>query len=119
MLVTDAVSALDKADPLSSKRSEFLLPANTIYMDGNSLGPLTKTAKARVSSVVSQQWGDDLIHSWNSHAWIDLPIKVGDKIAPLVGAEKGQIIACDSTSVNLFKVLASALLLNPSRHVVL
>ncbi|MFT6408632.1 MAG: kynureninase [Arenicella sp.] len=110
---------LDELDPLKLKRSEFLLPEDTIYMDGNSLGPLTKSAKVRVASVLERQWGDDLIHSWNKHHWIDLPLNVGDKIAALVGAEKGQVIACDSTSVNLFKVLASALKINSGRQVVL
>ena len=81
---------LDQLDPLRFKRNEFLLPEDTIYMDGNSLGPLTKSAKARVAKVVEQEWGDDLIHSWNKHAWIDLPLKVGDKIAALVGAEKAK-----------------------------
>jgi kynureninase len=113
------IISLDQLDPLKFKRNEFLLPEDTIYMDGNSLGPLTKSAKARVTKVVEQEWGDDLIHSWNKHAWIDLPLNVGDKIAALVGAEKGQVIACDSTSVNLFKVLASALKMNSARHIVL
>lgn len=113
------VLALDETDTIKDKRSEFLLPKNTVYMDGNSLGPLTRAAKHRVAEVVSTQWGDDLIHSWNKHQWIDLPLKVGSKIAPLIGAKTGQVIACDSTSVNLFKVLASALALNPTRHIVL
>ncbi len=119
MTIPKAVLALDDSDSLKHKRGEFLLPKNTVYMDGNSLGPLTRAAKARVAEVVSKQWGDDLIHSWNKHQWIDLPLKVGNKIAPLVGAALGQVIACDSTSVNLFKVLASALALNPTRHIVL
>lgn len=119
MLVPEAVLELDKTDALKHKRQEFLLPENTTYLDGNSLGPLTVEAKKRVANVVSQQWGDDLIHSWNTHDWIDLPLKVGDKIAQLIGAKEGQVIACDSTSVNLFKVLASALSLNSNRRVVL
>ena len=113
------VLSLDELDPLKHKRSEFMLSDDRIYMDGNSLGPLSKTARDRVANVVSQQWGNDLIHSWNTHNWIDLPHSVGDKIAPLIGAERGQVIACDSTSVNLFKVLASALALNPGRATVL
>jgi kynureninase len=119
MAVADTIVNLDQLDPLKSKRDEFLLPNDTIYMDGNSLGPLTKQAKDRVATVVEEQWGNDLIHSWNKNHWIDLPLKVGDKIADLVGAEKGQVIACDSTSVNLFKVLASALKINSQRHIVL
>ncbi|MFQ3246882.1 MAG: kynureninase [Arenicella sp.] len=119
MFAPDTVVSLDRHDPLKLKRDEFLLPSDTIYMDGNSLGALPKQAKDRVAKVVEQQWGNDLIHSWNKHHWIDLPLKVGDKIAALIGAEKGQVIACDSTSVNLFKVLASALKINSQRHVVL
>jgi kynureninase len=115
----DEIITLDKADPLAKKRLEFDLPANTIYLDGNSLGALPKVVKSRVAEVVSQQWGNDLIKSWNSHSWIDLPIKVGEKIAPIIGAGQGQVICCDSISVNLFKLLCSALKLNSERTVVL
>jgi kynureninase len=115
----DEIIALDKADPLAQKRLEFDLPANSIYLDGNSLGALPKSVKARLAEVISQQWGNDLIKSWNSHNWIDLPIKVGEKIAPLVGAAQGQVICCDSISVNLFKLLCCALKLNSERTVVL
>jgi len=115
----DEIITLDKADPLAKKRLEFDLPANTIYLDGNSLGALPKSVKSRVAEVVSQQWGNDLIKSWNSHSWIDLPIKVGEKIAPLIGAAPGQVMCCDSISVNLFKLLCSALTLNSERTVVL
>jgi kynureninase len=115
----DEIITLDKADPLAKKRLEFDLPANTIYLDGNSLGALPKSVKSRVAEVVSQQWGNDLIKSWNNHNWIDLPIKVGEKIAPLIGAAQGQVICCDSISVNLFKVLCSALKLKSKRTVVL
>ena len=113
------IAALDKADPLANKRDEFDLPADTIYLDGNSLGALPKTVKSRVAEVVSQQWGCHLIRSWNDHQWIDLPTRVGEKIAPLIGAAKGQVICCDSISVNLFKLLSSALSLNSQRNMVL
>lgn len=113
------VIALDKADPLANKRLEFDLPENTIYLDGNSLGALPKSVKSRLSEVVSQQWGCDLVKSWNSHNWIDLPITVGEKIAPIIGAAPGQVICCDSTSINLFKVLSAALTLNSERTRVL
>jgi kynureninase len=118
-MILDDIIALDKADPLAKKRLEFDLPANTIYLDGNSLGALPKSVKSRVAEVVSQQWGNDLIKSWNSHSWIDLPIKVGEKIAPIIGAAQGQVMCCDSISVNLFKLLCSALTLNSERSVVL
>ncbi len=113
------IIALDKADTLAHKRDEFDLPADTIYLDGNSLGALPKAVKSRVAEVVSQQWGSHLIRSWNDHQWIDLPTQVGEKIAPIIGADKGQVICCDSISVNLFKLLSSALSLNSERNVVL
>ena len=115
----DDILALDKADPLAKKRLEFDLPDNTVYLDGNSLGALPKAAKSRVANVVNEQWGNHLIKSWNDHNWIDLPTSVGDKIAPIVGAELGQVICCDSISVNLFKLLSSALSLNSDRNIVL
>ena len=83
----DDISALDKADPLAKKRLEFDLPTNTVYLDGNSLGALPTAVKSRIADVVSKQWGNHLIRSWNDHHWIDLPTNVGDKIAPIVGAE--------------------------------
>ena len=115
----DDISALDKADPLAKKRLEFDLPTNTVYLDGNSLGALPTVAKSRIADVVSEQWGNHLIRSWNDHHWIDLPISVGNKIAPIIGAEPGQVICCDSISVNLFKLLSSALSLNSARSIVL
>lgn len=115
----DEIRALDEADPLADKRLEFDLPKDVIYLDGNSLGALPRTVKTHLSEVVTQQWGNDLIKSWNSHQWIDLPIKVGEKIAPIIGAAPGQVICCDSISVNLFKLLCSALALNSKRKVVL
>lgn len=119
MISIEQVRNLDVDDVLSHKRAEFLLPAETIYLDGNSLGPLTVNAKERIAKVVSDEWGADLIQSWNKHQWIDLPVKVGEKIAPLIGAATGQVVCCDSISVNLFKLLASALALNAERQVVL
>ena len=113
------IKTLDKADPLAKKRLEFDLPANTIYLDGNSLGALPKAVKTRVADVVNEQWGNHLIRSWNDHHWIDLPTSVGDKIATIIGAAKGQVICGDSISVNLFKLLSGALALNPQRSVVL
>ncbi len=113
------IKELDRADALKDLRELFLLPEGIVYLDGNSLGPLPKAAKDRVATVVADQWGNHLVNSWNTHHWIDLPVTVGEKIAPLIGAEKGQVIACDSTSVNLFKVLASALSLNSDRRIIL
>ncbi|MDX1537860.1 kynureninase [Arsukibacterium sp.] len=110
---------LDSQDPLAAKRDAFVLPENTVYLDGNSLGAMPKLAAERAQQVLLQQWSQDLIKSWNSHSWIDLPAIAGEKISQLVGAASGQLICCDSTSVNLFKVLSSAMLMQPGRNVVL
>lgn len=109
----------DDRDPLRGFRRRFVLPAGVIYLDGNSLGALPKETPARLSRVVEAQWGRDLIGSWNTHGWIDLPERLGDKIGGLIGAAAGQTLVCDSTSVNLFKLLAAALALRPTRRTIL
>jgi kynureninase len=113
------IKELDHADPLSAKRGEFLIPAEIIYLNGNSLGPLTKKSQQRAQDVVQKQWGHDLIASWNTHAWIDLPFTAGEKIAKLIGAAQQQLVCCDSVSINLLKVLTSALQMQPSRNIIL
>ena len=118
MTIKDA-NQLDREDPLASKRNEFIIPDDVVYLDGNSLGPLSIKAKLRADEVVNQQWGRDLITSWNKHQWIELPQLVGSKIARLIGADAHEVICCDSTSINLFKVLALALRLNPGRSKIL
>lgn len=109
----------DRADPLARFRERFLLPEGVVYLDGNSLGALPKAAAERVARVVAREWGHDLIRSWNLNRWIDLPQRAGDKIARLVGAAPGEIVVADSTSVNLFKLLAAALRMRPDRRVIL
>jgi len=115
--------ALDAADPLALLRAQFVLPEGLIYLDGNSLGVLPHSTAARVQQVVQQEWGDGLIRSWNSAGWIDLPQRLGDKIARLVGAQPGEVVVADSTSVNLYKVLSAALSIvkldSPARTVIL
>jgi kynureninase len=101
--------ALDARDPLRPLRELFTLPAGVIYLDGNSLGPLPKAAPERIARAVREEWGEGLIRSWNSAGWFDLPRKLGDRIATLVGAGPGEVVATDSTSINLFKVLSAAL----------
>jgi len=101
--------ALDAHDALAPLREQFSLPEGLIYLDGNSLGVLPKTAAARVQQVVTQEWGVGLIGSWNSAGWMDLPQRLGDKIARMVGAGEGELVVTDSTSVNLFKVLSAAI----------
>ncbi|MCA3241260.1 MAG: kynureninase [Rubrivivax sp.] len=115
--------ALDATDPLAPLRGQFHIPEGLIYLDGNSLGVLPRATAARVQQVVEQEWGQGLIRSWNSAGWMALPARVGDKIARLVGAGAGELVVADSTSVNLFKVLAAALLIvkqdTPARRVIL
>ena len=100
---------LDAQDPLRPLRELFDLPEGVIYLDGNSLGALPRATAARVAEAVQAQWGRGLIRSWNSAGWFDLPRRVGDKIACLVGAQPGEVVAVDSTSINLFKVLSAAI----------
>ncbi len=113
---------LDSQDPLRPLREQFSLPPGIIYLDGNSLGVLPKIAAARVAQVVSQEWGVDLIRSWNKAGWFEQPQRLGDKIARLVGAGPGELVATDSTSVNLYKVLSAALSISqhdaPERRVI-
>jgi kynureninase len=110
--------ALDAADPLAGWRRRFVLPEGVIYLDGNSLGPLPKATEAVVLEVMRGEWGEDLIASWNKHGWVDLPQRLGAKVARLLGAEPHEVVVADSISVNLFKLVAAALDLRPDRHVV-
>ena len=113
----------DAADPLRSLHELFTLPAGLIYLDGNSLGAMPKAAAERAAEVVSQEWGQGLIRSWNSAGWFSLPQRLGNKIAPLIGAGPDAVLCTDSTSINLYKVLSAALAVAhedaPQRRVVL
>lgn len=100
--------AADSADSLRSYRERFHLPEGLIYLDGNSLGALPKAAGPRLQQVVTEEWGEELIRSWNTRDWIGAPQRVGAKIAPLIGAKPNEVIVTDSTSVNLFKLMAAA-----------
>ncbi len=111
--------ARDAADPLADCRSRFSIPEDVIYLDGNSLGPLPNGVAERVARAVTEEWGTGLIRSWNNAGWVDLPAGAGAKIARLIGAEAGNVMVTDSTSVNLFKVVSAALALRPDRQVIL
>ena len=114
----EALAALDRIDPLAPLRNKFLLPPGVIYLDGNSLGALPRSTAARVSRVIEKEWGEALITSWNRHDWIGMPQRVGDKIARLIGADAGEVVVAESTSINLFKVLAAALKMRAGRRVI-
>ncbi len=111
--------SFDRQDPLAWVRDEFVLPDGVIYLDGNSLGALPRQTLPRMTEVIGKEWGSGLIRSWNSAHWIDAPARIGDKIARLIGAKGGEVIVADSTSVNLFKLLAEALRVQPGRHFIL
>ncbi len=99
--------ARDANDPLAGWRDQFVLPEGVIYLDGNSLGALPQSTSAIMHDAVERQWGNDLIRSWNSNDWIGAPQRIGDKIAPLIGAAAGEVIVADSVSVNIFKLLTA------------
>ncbi|HEV7980262.1 kynureninase [Amycolatopsis sp.] len=108
----------DETDELGVLREEFVLPDGLIYLCGNSLGVLPRAASERVRTTVDAEWGQGLVGSWNTAGWFDKPVTVGDRLARLVGADSGEVLAADSTSVNLFKVLSAALALHPDRKTV-
>lgn len=118
MIVVDDIKTLDQNDPLASYKAQFALPDKVIYLDGNSLGALPNRVSERVQETTRQQWGQDLISSWNKHQWVTLPQRIGAKIAPLIGANADEVVCCDSISVNLFKLLAAAITFNgtPARN---
>ena len=109
---------LDSRDPLAGFRADFHLPEGLIYLDGNSLGVMPKSAKARALDVVEREWGEDLITSWNKNGWFHLAEKLGDKVAGLIGAGPGEVMVCDGTGLNLYKVMSMALDMRPDRKVI-
>jgi kynureninase len=110
---------LDRTDELATLRDEFVLPEGVIYLDGNSLGALPRRTVERVKEVTEKEWGRGLIRSWNDPGWIDLPGRVATILAPLLGAAPDEVTVTDSTSVNIFKLLAGAVRLRPGRSVIL
>ncbi|MEZ5500687.1 MAG: kynureninase [Steroidobacteraceae bacterium] len=119
MADSESIENLDRCDPLAPLRGEFALRDGLIYLDGNSLGPPPRTAAQRIARMVDVEWKDGLITSWLAADWSSSPRRVGDKIAPLIGAAPGEVIAADSTSINLFKCMAAALSLRPGRRAIL
>jgi kynureninase len=114
----DEAVALDLSDPLRIFRGRFVLPQDAIYLDGNSLGALPVGVADRVATVIQDQWGRDLIASWNKHQWMAASCRVGDRIAPLIGADSGEVVVGDSTSINLYKLLCAAVTMRPGRSVI-
>jgi kynureninase len=118
-LTRDALARRDLHDPLASRRRAFTLTPGEVYLDGNSLGALVSSVAARMERAVKEEWGRGLIRSWNDADWYPAPLRVGARIAQLVGAQPHEVVVCDSTSVNLFKVLVGALRLRPGRRVII
>lgn len=118
-LTRDDAVALDMGDPLAHLRAAFSLPAGLTYLDGNSLGPPPRSVHERIAEVVGREWGDGLVRSWNTADWIGAPLRVGAKIARLIGAKPNEVTVADSTTVNLFKLAAGALSLRPGRTTLL
>ena len=116
--IARAIEDLDRRDPLRAVRDEFEIPAGIIYLDGNSLGALARPVAERVRAVLTREWGRDLVRAWVSAGWIDLPRRVGSKIAPLVGGASDEVVVADSTSVNLFKCIVAAADINRPRSLI-
>src|ERR1700761_3764505 len=111
----DEAVALDRADPLAPLRDQFALPTTTIYLDGNSLGVPPSAAAQRAQTVIAAEWGEGLIRSWNTAGWFALPRRLGNKLAPLIGAADDEVVVTDTISANLFKILSAALKLANER----
>jgi kynureninase len=113
------LEAWDAEDGLAPFRDLFELPDGVVYLDGNSLGALPKATAGHMRDLIRREWGQDLIRSWNVNGWMDMPARVGGKIAPLIGAKPHEVVVADSTSVNLFKLVAGAIGLRPGRKTIL
>lgn len=114
-----ACVARDSADSLRGFRERFVLAEGIIYLDGNSLGPMPRAAANVLNRTIEQEWGQNLIRSWNSAGWFDMPVRLGDRVGALIGAAPGQTLVCDTTSVNLYKAIHAAIGLRPDRDVVI
>ncbi|KQN03942.1 kynureninase [Sphingomonas sp. Leaf25] len=118
-MTNDDFLARDAADPLRAMRARFALPEGLVYLNGNSLGALPTATPERMQAVVTREWGEGLIRSWNSNDWIGAAKRVGAKIAPLIGAKADEVLVADSTSVNLYKLLVAGLKAQVGRNVIL
>ena len=119
MTSREACVARDSFDPLRGFRDRFMLPEGIIYLDGNSLGPMPRAATGILNHTIEQEWGRDLISSWNSAGWFDMPVQLGDRVGALMGAAPGQTVVCDTTSINLYKAIHAAIGLRPDRDVII
>ena len=118
MITRDDCLAFDRDDELASLRSEFILDDSLIYLDGNSLGPVSKAVQTRVRETVDREWAQSLVRGWGE-GWMDAPTRLGDRLAPLIGARSGEVLVADTLTILLAKLIGGALDLRPDRHVVL
>src|SRR5260370_15386308 len=119
MTSRDECVVRDCVDPLRDFRDRFVIPEGLIYLDGNSLGPMPRAAASVLTRTIEQEWGHDLIRSWNTAGWFDMPVRLGDRVGTLIGAAPGQTLVCDTTSINLYKAIHAAIGLRPDRDVVI
>ena len=110
---------MDDADALAPLRKEFSLNDGEIYLDGNSLGPVTAAVRRRVNEVLDVEWGHALVRGWGDAGWMAMPTRLGDRIAPLIGAQPGEVLVADTLTFLIAKLTLGALELRPDRHVVL
>ncbi|MFM7252441.1 MAG: kynureninase [Ilumatobacteraceae bacterium] len=117
MITRDDALALDARDPLAAFRDRFHIPSPTVvYLDGNSLGMPPRRTRDRLLEVYDRDWATGLIRSWDH--WIDMPQRVGDALAPLIGARPGEVVVHDTTTMNLYQLVHAALALRPHRRII-
>lgn len=118
MLTREDCAGLDAQDELAGCRDDFHLPDGVIYLDGNSLGPMPKRTREVLTRTIDEEWGEGLIRSWGAAGWFTLPERLGDRLGRLIGAAPGQVVVCDTTSINIYKALRAAMELRPDRTVI-
>ena len=119
MTTRDDCAARDASDVLAPLRNEFILTDREIYLDGNSLGPVSRAVGARVNEVINDEWGRGLVRGWNDSGWMAMPTRLGDRLAPLIGARPGEVLVADTLTFLLAKLIGGALDQRKDRSVVL
>ena len=119
MISRDDCQKMDDADALAPLRDSFSLNEGEIYLDGNSLGPVSTSVRRRVNEVLDVEWGQGLVRSWNDAGWMAEPTRLGDRVAPLIGAQPGEVLVADTLTFFIAKLIGAALDQRPERHVVL
>ncbi|MGB7104368.1 MAG: kynureninase [Acidimicrobiales bacterium] len=118
MTTREECQELDVEDSLAPLRNEFFLNWSEIYLDGNSLGPLSRAVSSRVNDALEDEWARLLVRGWNDAGWMGMPTRLGDRIAPLIGARPGEVVVADTLTIALAKLIGGALALRPDRHVI-